>query len=55
MVKLVLNDITEYDIIQKEIKFMVRSEIKLNILANLCKSDMNDSELNDKGINYGYI
>lgn len=55
MVKLVLNDITEYDIIQKEIKFMVRSEIKLNILANLCKSDMNARELSDKGINYGSI
>lgn len=55
MVKLVLSDITEYDIIQKEIKFMVRSEIKLKILANLCKSDLNARELSDKGINYGSI
>ena len=50
-----LNDITEYDIIQQEIKFMVRSEIKLKILANLCKSDLNARELTDKGINYGSI
>ena len=52
---MVLNDITEYDIIQKEIKFMVRSEIKLKILANLCKNDLNARELSDKGINYGSI
>lgn len=50
-----LSDITEYDTIEKEIKFMVRSEIKLKILANLCKSDLNARELSDKGINYGSI
>lgn len=55
MIKLVLNDSTEYDTISKEIKFMVRSEIKLKILANLCKSDLNARELSDKGINYGSI
>ena len=50
-----LSDTTEYDTIQKEIKFMVRSEIKLKILANLCKCDLNARELSDKGINYGSI
>jgi predicted transcriptional regulator len=50
-----LNDKTEYDNIQKEIEFMVRSEIKLKMLANLCKSDLNARELSDKGINYGSI
>ena len=50
-----LSDVTEYDTIQKEIKFMVRSDIKLKILANLCKSDLNARELTDKGINYGSI
>ena len=50
-----LSDVTEYDTIQKEIKFMVRSDIKLKILANLCKSDHNARELTDKGINYGSI
>ena len=52
---MVLKDATEYDIIQNEIMFMVRSEIKLKILINLCKSDLNARELSDKGINYGSI
>lgn len=50
-----MEDLTEYDVIQQEINFMIRSEIKLKILINLCQKDLNARELSEMGINYGSI